>query len=311
MTTLRSLLFFLICLGPLIAHAGWLNFRGPQSSGYAPEISELPLELSDETLAWKVPLPGRGLGSAIVVGDQVFVTAASGPDQKQLHVLAFAAKDGTPLWDRRFWATGRTMAHKKTNVAAPTPVSDGERIYAFYSCNDVICLDLEGNLQWLRGLTQDYPNASNSLGMSSSPLIAGDTLVCQVENDSESFAIGLDLVTGINKWKLDRPKAANWTSATQLVIDGQAVVALQSSKGVLGVLPDTGSTVFNFDNGASTIPSSAAVGNRLYVPANGLTALELSTDGTPPKKIWSESNQRPGTPSPLVIDDRIYTINNA
>ena len=85
------------------------------------------------------------------------------------------------------------MSHKKTSVAAPTPVSDGKYIYALFSCNDLVCLDLDGNLKWLRGLTNDYPNAANSLGMSSSPVIAGGVLVTQVENDADSFAAALDL----------------------------------------------------------------------------------------------------------------------
>ena len=100
------------------------------------------------------------------------------------------------------------MTHTKTSVAASSPASDGERIYALYSSNDLICLDLEGNLKWLRGLTSDYPNASNSLGMASSVVIAAGTVVVQVENDSESFAAGIDPDTGINRWKIDRPKKA-------------------------------------------------------------------------------------------------------
>lgn len=295
----------------ITAKADWLNFRGPSASGYDPDAAGVPSELSDATLAWKASLPGRGLGSAITVGDKVFLTAASGPDQKQLHVLCFNAADGSPVWERRFWATGRTMSHKKTCVAAPTPASDGERVYAFYSSNDVICLDLDGNLLWLRGLTLDYPNASNSLGMSSSPLIAGKTLVVQVENDSESFAAGLDKINGINKWKLDRPKAANWTSPTILNVEGEEVVALQSSKGVLGVVPDTGSELFNFGSGASTIPSSAPAENSLYIPSGGLTAITVKADGSEPIKLWNESAQRPGTSSPLVIDDKVFVINNA
>ncbi len=306
--------FFLILSALLLsvsAQADWLNFRGPNASSYAPGATGLPRELNDDTLAWKIPLPGRGLGSAITVGDRVFVTAASGPDQKQLHVLCFDSKTGDPVWERRFWATGRTMSHKKTCVAAPTPASDGERIYAFYSCNDVICLDLEGNLIWMRGLTLDYPNASNSLGMSSSPLVVGNTVVVQVENDSESFAAGLDRITGINKWKLDRPKAANWTSPTVLNVEGQDIVALQSSKGILGVLPDTGSELFNFAEGASTIPSSTPIGDTLYVPSKGLTAITVKTDGSDPVTNWNESAQRPGTSSPLVIGDKVFVINNA
>lgn len=307
--TSLSLALFLFLAMPV--KADWLNFRGPHGSGYAPDITTTVGELSAQTLAWKVTLPGRGLGSPVVVGERIFVTAASGPEQQQLHLLCFSVKDGTALWERRFWATGRTMSHNKTNVAAPTPASDGERIYALYSSNDLICVDLEGNLVWMRGLTLDYPNASNSLGMASSPIVVGDTLVAQIENDSESFAAGFDLVTGVNKWKLDRPKSANWTSPTVLHKDGEAIVALQSSDGILGLLPSTGSSVFTIPGGASTIPSAAASGDELFIPANGITVVKLGASGEEPRKIWNQSNQRPGTPSVLVAGEKLFLINNA
>lgn len=291
--------------------ADWLNFRGPAGSGFDPDMATTVGELAEKTLAWKAALPGRGLGSPIVVGDKVFLTAASGPEQQQLHVLCFSAKDGTPLWERRFWATGRTMSHSKTNVAAPTPTSDGERIYALYSSNDLVCVDLDGDLVWMRGLTLDYPNASNSLGMASSPIVVGDTLVAQIENDSESFAAGFDLLTGMNKWKLDRPKSANWTSPTVLSKEGESIVALQSGEGVVGLVPSTGSRVFSIPEKASTIPSAAASGDELFIPANGLTVMKLGAAGEEPKKVWNQTNQRPGTPSVLVGPEKLFLINNA
>jgi outer membrane protein assembly factor BamB len=306
------LLLFLSLALPLSSlRADWLNFRGPAGSGFDPDMATTVGELAEKTLAWKAALPGRGLGSPIVVGDKVFVTAASGPEQQQLHVLCFSAKDGTPLWERRFWATGRTMSHNKTNVAAPTPASDGERIYALYSSNDLVCLDLDGDLVWMRGLTLDYPNASNSLGMASSPIVVGDTLVAQIENDSESFAAGFDLLTGMNKWKLDRPKSANWTSPTVLNKEGESIVALQSGEGIVGLVPSTGSTVFSIPEKASTIPSAAASGDELFIPANGLTVMKLGAAGEEPKKVWNQTNQRPGTPSVLVGPEKLFLINNA
>ena len=94
--------------------------------------------------------------------------------------------------------------------------------------------------------------------MASSPIVADGALICQIENDSESFAIGLDPATGTNFWKSNRPKAANWTSPTVMDIDGQQIVALQSSRGISGVIPKTGSEVWNYAGGASTTPSSAS-----------------------------------------------------
>lgn len=291
--------------------ADWLNFRGPDGSGVA-DSSEKPVTefKGKESIAWKIGLPGRGLASPLVVGDRVFVTCSSGPDQKQLHIFCISAEGGEVIWERRFWATGRTMSHKKTNVAAPSPCSDGKHIFALFSSNDLICLDLDGNLKWLRGLTFDYPNASNSLGMASSPIVAGGALVVQSECDAESFAAGIDIETGRNLWKKTRPKAANWTSPT--VLPGEeVVVALQSSKGVLGVLPKTGSEVFNYEDGASTIPSSAAAGGVLYVPSHGITALKPSASGGEPEQLWRNGQLGPGTGSPLVIGDNIYVVNKA
>ena len=304
-------IFLLLFTFSFTARADWPQFRGPNGNGFAEGNENLPTELSKNTITWQIPLPGRGLGSPLIIGDKIFLSAASGPEQDQLHVFCFSAADGAKVWERRFWATGRTMCHKKTCVAAPTPASDGKRIYVLYSSNDFFCLDLEGNLLWMRGLTLDYPNASNSLGMASSPVVAGDTVVAQIENDSESFAAGFDPITGTNKWKIDRPKAANWSSPVKMKTDGQLVVALQSTKGVLGVLPETGSEIFNFDKGASATPSSASSGETLYIPSSGLTAIRPGAAGGEPEQLWNETAQRPGTASPLIIGDKVYVINGA
>jgi len=202
------------------------------------------------------------------------------------------------------------MCHSKTSVAAPTPCSDGKNIYAVFSSNDVICLDLDGNLQWLRGLTADYANVSNSLGMSSSPVVTGNTLVVQVENDSESYTLGLNKNTGINRWRLDRPKAANWTSP---LIIAEGLVALQSKEGIDAVRAMDGSKAWSYDDGASTIPSSTLLKGVIYVPSHGVTALEINKDdaGNTPKQLWQSGRLQLGTASPIVINNKVFTINKA
>jgi len=302
---------WLWCATLHVSASDWRQFRGPLGNGVSDE-PKLPVTLdAQKSVAWKIKLPGRGLSSPIIVGDRVFVTCSSGRKQERLHVLCFNASDGSQLWERQFWATGRTTCHEKTSVAAPTPASDGERIYAIFSCNDLVCLDLDGNLIWLRGLTRDYPNASNSLGMSSSLVVTEGVVVVQVESDTEAFAAGLDVATGVNRWKKDRPKMANWTSPL-LFKDGsgKTLVALQSGKGLSAVEPTTGNVVWDYTDGASTIPSSALDGNVLYVPSHGLTALQPDSSGSP-KQLWRSSQLRPGTSSPLVFMSKVFTLNDA
>lgn len=305
-------LFTVTLFGLVSLHAGdWPQFRGPHGNGISDD-PDIAAKIDASAVAWKTNLPGRGLSSPIILGNRIIVTCASGPKQDRLHVICFNAADGSKRWERQFWATGRTMCHEKTSVAAPTPASDGERVFAIFSSNDLICLDLDGNLLWLRGLTQDYPNASNSLGMSSSLTVADGVLIAMVENDTESFTAGFNTKSGVNLWKLDRPKLANWTSPVLVKgTDDTTLVALQSGKGISAVEPKTGRVVWQYTDGASTIPSSTVSGGVLYVPSNGLTALQPASDGQSPKQLWRSSQLRPSTPSPVVVDDKVFTMNDA
>jgi len=305
----QILALVMICCVTLHA-ADWPQFRGVQGSGASAE-SSVPATLNlTTTLDWQVNLPGQGLSSPVIVGDLVFVTASSGMRQQTLHVICFRASDGERVWERQFWATGRTMCHEKTSVAAPSPATDGQHIVAIFSSSDIVCLDLKGNLIWFRGLGRDYPNASNSLGLSSSLVVAGGVVVAQVENQSESFVAGLDLITGLNRWKLDRPRKPNWTSPVVIKQAGKEIVALQSSQGITAIEPATGKTVWEHSGGASSVPSSTVGGSVLYVPAQGITALQAGEGNEPPKQLWRSAQLRPGTPSPVLIGERLFTLND-
>ncbi len=291
-----------MCLTVSLVRADWLQFRGPNATAVSTEAKAPADELK---IAWAADLPGRGLSAPIVVGERVFVTCSSGPAQETLHVFCFNAADGSKKWERVMRTTGRTMTHPKTSVAAPTPCSDGDRVFALFSSNDLFAFDLDGNLLWLRGLMFDYANASNSLGMAQSPVVLDGTLVVQSENDSESFAAGLDVVTGRNKWKMDRPKAANWSSATLW----KGAVALQSSKGILAVDPATGKIVWDYSDGASTTPSSVVTGEVMYAVSHGITALAPEKGAV--TQLWRNEKLNPSTASPLVLGGYLYVVNSA
>jgi outer membrane protein assembly factor BamB len=289
--------------------ADWPQFRGPSSTAVAPH-AELPAQ---PKIDWSIPLPGRGLSSPIIVGDRLYVTCSSGARQERLHLLCLSTTSGAPVWERQLRATGRTMSHPKTSIAACTPCSHDGRVFAIWSSNDVAAFDVDGNLLWVRGLTADYPNASNSLGMASSPIVIGETLVVVIENDSESYSLGIDVKTGRNLWRLERPKAANWTSPVPLPMADAAgpAVLLQSSKGLLAVDPASGSRLWEYTEGASTMSSSAVAGGVVYTPSNGLTALTPPASGGTPTQLWRSTQTKPSTISPLVLNGRVYSINGA
>ena len=299
--------------------ADWLQFRGNNSTGVSTESSvptswgQTVVDGKSENIAWRVDLPGRGVSSPIVVSGKVIVTASSGYKQDRLHVLAFDAATGKSAWQRQFWATGRTLCHATMAVAAPTPASDGQRIFAFYSSNDMACLDLEGNLLWFRGLAFDYPTAGNDVGMAASPLVAAETVVAQVENLGESFATGLDVRTGESRWRLARGKAMNWSSPAlwRGKTPADDIVLLQSPKELTAHHPHSGEQLWALPVAASNIASVVAEGNAMYLPSSGLTALSRQPDNQPPKVLWQDVKLAPTNASPVVENDRVYTLSSA
>jgi outer membrane protein assembly factor BamB len=135
-------------------------------------------------------------------------------------------------------------------------------------------------------------------------------LIAQVENDSESYTLGLDKKTGVNLWRLNRPKAANWTSP--LALPG-GLVALQSRTGLNAIRVADGTKAWSYDDGASTIPSTVVSGGVLYIPSHGITALKLNAAdiANTPKQIWRSRRLSPSTASPLVLGAKVYTVNSA
>src|SRR5262245_46017636 len=148
----------LIC-GFSIATADWTGFRGPAQDGASPERG-LPVKWGPEqNVVWKLKLPGPGSSSPIVLGDKLFVTCYSGygiPNQPggeksdinnlKRHLLCVERTSGKILWDKQVPAKQPESPYSKQiaehGYATSTPVTDGERVYAFFGKTGVFAFDL-------------------------------------------------------------------------------------------------------------------------------------------------------------------------
>lgn len=314
----RVILGSLACLA-LFSGADWQQFRGGDNTGSTDSVELPPTEFSVKTassdaknVVWSVDLLARGVSSPIVVGDQVFVTGVSGAKQERLHVLAYAKSNGKLNWHRQFWATGRTLCHPTSSVAAPTPASDGSRIYAFYSSNDLICLDLAGNLQWYRGLTLENPAAANDVGMAASPLVADGVVIVQVENKGDSFATGVDAVTGESLWRVPRTADMNWTSPALFQPESaKPQVLLQSTDKLTAHDVRTGEELWLYQGKCDGISSPVSKGDLILFAADGITALRAGAGSSNWEKVWQEAGLSTGSPSAVVHRGKVYVLNRA
>jgi outer membrane protein assembly factor BamB len=300
--------FFLLIF--YLTGADWPQFRGPGGTGVSAEMG-LPTHWGPaENVRWKIELPGRGISSPVVAGGRVYITACSGYQQRRLHVLCFDAATGAKQWERQFQATGNTFCHPKTCMAAPTPVSDGERVYALFATGDLVGLDRDGNLLWYRSLVGDYPNITNQVGLAASPVLGQDLLILPMENVGESFAAGLDKLTGRNRWKVERPRDINWPTPLLLDRQGRAEVLFQAPQELAAYDPATGRKLWTYTGeGMTSIPSLVAAEG--FIVLSGGVALRPGTGDESPQVAWKSTKLRPAYASPLYYQGKLYAINNS
>ncbi len=105
------------------------------------------------------PIGGRRIASGKRGGDIWLV------------VEAFRRTTGERLWEVRVKATGTLPeVHEKHNLATPTPVTDGEHVFAWFGNGQVIALDMAGRLVWSRHLGLEVPLFETQWGHGSSPM---------------------------------------------------------------------------------------------------------------------------------------------
>lgn len=240
---------------PLIAD-NWGHWRGPTGNSVATSGNP-PVQWSEtQNVKWKVEIPGKGSGSPVVWGNQVFVVTAvradgssepnagagrgqrrGGPPSQrgpqgrrgrgsrgggaltklQFKLLCFNREDGKLIWEQTaIEATPHQATHSTNGFSSASPCTDGQHVYAHFGSRGLYCYTMDGQLVWKRN---DFGkmNTRNDFGEGSSPTLAGDMILVPWDHEGPSFLYALDKLTGKTVWKTERDEPSCW--ATPLVID--------------------------------------------------------------------------------------------
>lgn len=181
--------------------AAWSRFRGPNGSGVAPTTG-LPAALGPETnVVWKTAVP-PGHSSPILSREKVFLTAF---EDERLFTLALDRATGRELWRREAPRQRQEDLDPRNNPAAPSPTTDGERVYVFFSEFGLLAYDMEGRELWRLPLGP----FDNLYGMGASPIVHDGVVYLVCDQRTGSFLIAVDGATGETVWRVDRPEAAS------------------------------------------------------------------------------------------------------
>ncbi len=314
----------------------WPSFRGPTGQGIVVDTA-IPERWSDtENVVWKAKLPGRGNSSPIVWGDRLFVTseaeprgAAAGlgakdraPERlllcyaltKTKNVAGEQVAPGGLLWRS---AAPQPAEHEtlywKNTLASSTPLTDGERVIAFFGNAGLLCTDMDGRRLW----HVDLGTFPTMHGPGASPVLYKNlVIVIQDQTVGTSLCAAYNKQTGEKVWQKPRRNCAGWSSPVLLRVGDRDELIYNGSQEVVAYDPASGSELWKAaGTSIESIPSIVSGGGLLYSTSgrNGpIFALRPGGKGdiTDTHIVWRHVRGGPHVPTPAWHDGRLYVVSD-
>jgi outer membrane protein assembly factor BamB len=294
----------------------WPQFRGPTGQGVSTERG-LPLEWSEtRNIIWKSPVPGLGWSSPAIAGGRIWLTTATSDGGGSLRALAFDVETGRQLVNVEVFRAGRTgEVNPKNSRASPTPVVDGDRVYVHFGADGTAALSTSGEIVW----KATFPYVTQH-GNGGSPVLYKDLLIFSCDGYDTAFVVALDKRTGKVRWQTPRRKPISQAYSTPIVIrvgDRDQVVSLGAFR-VAAYDPDTGREIWavTYGDGFSNVPTPVFDDGLVYISTGFQEPwmVAVRTDGkgdvTKSHVAWVERRGAPLTPSPVVVGDELYIVND-
>lgn len=315
----------------------WHHWRGPEANGVAPRADPPLTWDASKNVKWKAALPGRGSATPIVWGDQVFVVAAiktdrvaqgkdlpkvetklerkttAPPHYHQFVVMSFDRNTGKLRWKQQAAEKVPHEGHHASHsYAAGSPTTDGKSLYVSFGSFGIYCYDLDGNPRWQRDLGRLITRYG--WGEAVTPVIHGDSLLINWDQEEEAALICLDANTGKTKWKVERDEKSTWTTPLVVEYKGTTQVIVNGNKRVRSYDLTNGKLLW--DCGGMTlnpIPSAVTADGVAYIMSgySGAAAVAVALDArgdaeAAGKVLWRYGKGTPYCPSPLLLGDRLY-----
>lgn len=303
----------------------WSNWRGPAGNGTAEGENYATTWGDDENILWKVELPGVGGSTPAIWGDRIFVTSPSESKKAGENLVICFNRDGKQLWQRDL-GKERQGKHKKGSGSNPSPVTDGQHVYAYFKSGNFACLDFDGKVVWQKNLQEEFAEDTLWWDLGTSPVLTDSAIVVACVQSGPSYLAAFDLKTGDLIWKQDRmmgaPEESTQTYSTPIVVgsgDDQRIIVLGADH-VTGHLAKTGEELWRVgglnpknDPYFRSISSPVLSGDMVIAPyarGGSLTGIKLGGRGDVTKShvAWSQEGPAADVPTPTTFGDHVIVL---
>ncbi|HWP43038.1 MAG TPA: PQQ-binding-like beta-propeller repeat protein, partial [Blastocatellia bacterium] len=294
---------FVVCLltafSAVSRASNWPQWRGPDGQGISHDKGVPTVWSATENIKWKTEIAGRGHSSPIVWDKHIFLTTSiegpvvpgaqavkhiiggqefkhpdwAGSDRKQtLKVVCIDADTGRILWERvAHDGPVYDHRHRRNTYASPTPVTDGQLVYAYFGSEGLYAYDFKGNLAWkvsLGGI------ATLGMGTGTSPVLYEDLLILQCDEDmgAASFIIALDKKTGKQVWKVARKVQVSWTTPIMVRHANRTELITSGNEFIISYDPRTGKEIWRCEGVRSHAIHTPMVGHGMVFVSSGFPA---------------------------------------
>lgn len=317
----RFLIGTLLLVSPLFA-ADWPQWRGPNLNG-ATDETNLPAQLDPaKNLKWSVELPGPSAGTPVVVGDKVFLPALD-HKAKILLALCLNREDGKELWRQEIAPV--LASSDRSDLSAPSPVTDGKVVLFLYGSGDIAAFDVGGKKLWQRNLQKEYGDFYVNFLYGASGVLLGEKYIVPVlHRGTESYLMAINSATGKDIWRIIRPTQARdetkeaYTTPMPITNAGKTEIALLGGDAVTGHDTETGKELWRVEGWNPTrighwriVPTPTQAGDVIVIcpPKGGAAfAFKPGQSGNEEKWAWSNKQLTSDVCSPLFYKNQLYIL---
>ena len=318
-----------------VSDSNWTQWRGPDGNGKAPSSARPPIKWDLQTnIRWTTKLPGEGSSTPIVLKNQIFLLSAEATNRKSEKPPQAdeASKTIPPDVYYRFWVTSidrksgdiqwQKLAteqvphggkHNTHTYAAGSPTTDGEFLFVSFGSQGIFCFTLAGDLVWqvdLGDMTTRF-----GWGEAVTPVLAGDLLIVNWDQEHDSFITALDKRTGKTVWKVARPsEVTSWNTPLVTEYEGKQLLIVNGTERARAYDSKTGEEMWSCGGQTvNAIPSPIRFEDSVICMSGYRSSaamaipLDARGDVTGSSKIrWTFDQGTPYVPSPTISDNRLY-----
>jgi outer membrane protein assembly factor BamB len=234
----------------------------------------------------------------------------------EFRVLALDRGDGRVVWSRTVnESVPHEGIHPTGSFAAGSPLTDGNRIYAFFGSRGIYCLDMDGNVKWSKDLGD--MRTRNGFGEGASPAVHGDTIVIPWDHEDDSFIAALDAGTGDERWRVARDEKTSWTTPVVVEVNGKPQVVMAGTNATVAYDLASGEEVWRLSGLTGNVTPTPVVGHGMIYLMSGFRGSALQAVRLEAAKgditgtdavVWTHGRGTPYVPSPVLSDRYLYFL---